>query len=195
METKEIKGYAYGDPTLERSPISMEDLKLLKKTLLWSEEDDHNLKLLADTLIDQIDDILDLWYGYVGSNDHLVYYFTTNGQPNTDYLSAVRERFGMWIKDLLTRPYDQTWLDYQYEIAKRHHSIKKNKTDDVQSVPIVNFRYMVAFIYPLTVTIKQFIQKKNPSEKDLNGMYDTWFKAVTLTAILWCYPYVNKNEF
>jgi len=195
METKEIKGYAYGDPTLERSPISMEDLKLLKKTLLWSDEDDHNLKLLADTLIDQIDDILDLWYGYVGSNDHLVYYFTTNGQPNTDYLSAVRERFGMWIKDLLTRPYDQTWLDYQYEIAKRHHSIKKNKTDDVQSVPIVNFRYMVAFIYPLTVTIKQFIQKKNPSEKDLNGMYDTWFKAVTLTAILWCYPYVNKNEF
>jgi len=195
METKEIKGYAYGDPTLERSPISMEDLKLLKKTLLWSEEDDHNLKLLADTLIDQIDDILDLWYGYVGSNDHLVYYFTTNGQPNTDYLSAVRERFGMWIKDLLTRPYDQTWLDYQYEIAKRHHSIKKNKTDDVQSVPIVNFRYMVAFIYPLTVTIKQFIQKKNPSEKDLNGMYDTWFKAVTLTEILWCYTYVNKNEF
>jgi hypothetical protein len=195
METKEFKGYAYGNPTLERSPISMEDLKLLKKTLLWSEEDDHNLKLLADTLIDQIDDILDLWYGYVGSNDHLVYYFTTNGQPNTDYLSAVRERFGMWIKDLLTRPYDQTWLDYQYEIAKRHHSIKKNKTDDVQSVPIVNFRYMVAFIYPLTVTIKQFIQKKNPSEKDLNGMYDTWFKAVTLTAILWCYPYVNKNEF
>lgn len=195
METKEIKGYAYGDPTLERSPISMEDLKLLKKTLLWSDEDDHNLKLLADTLIDQIDDILDLWYGYVGSNDHLVYYFTTNGQPNTDYLSAVRERFGMWIKDLLTRPYDQTWLDYQYEIAKRHHSIKKNKTDDVQSVPIVNSRYMVAFIYPLTVTIKQFIQKKNPSEKDLNGMYDTWFKAVTLTAILWCYPYVNKNEF
>lgn len=195
METKQIKGYAYGDPTLERSPISMDDLKLLKKTLLWSDENDHYLKMLADTLSDQIDNILDLWYGYVGSNEHLVHYFTTNGQPNPDYLSAVRERFGMWIRDLLTRSYDQKWLDYQYEIAKRHHSLKKNKTDNVQSVPIVNFRYMVSFIYPITVTIKQFLEKKNPSDKDLNGMYDTWFKAVTLTVILWCYPYVNKNEF
>ncbi|MGB9697641.1 MAG: protoglobin domain-containing protein [Ignavibacteria bacterium] len=195
METKNIKGYTYGDPTLEKSPVSLEELSLLKKTLLWTEDDDKYLRMTGELLKDQIDDILDLWYGYVGSNDHLLYYFTRDGQPDSNYLSAVRARFGQWILDLTTRPYDQNWLDYQFEIAKRHHSTKKNQTDGVSSVPIVNFRYMVAFIYPITVTIRQFLEKKNSLPKDLDGMYNAWFKAITLTVILWCYPYVNKNEF
>lgn len=195
METKTIKGYLYGDASLEKSPVSLDDLILLKKTLLWSEEDDRYLKMAGEILKNQVDDVLDLWYAYVGSNEHLVYYFTVDGQPDANYLAAVRARFGQWILDLTTRSYDQKWLDYQFEIAKRHHSTKKNRTDGVDAVPIVDFRYMVAFIYPITVTIREFLEKKAPSQKDLDGMYNAWFKAVTLTVILWCYPYVNKNEF
>ena len=71
-----IKGYSYGDPNLELSPVTLQDLDLLKKTLLWSDEDDHFLKLAGEVLKDQTDDVLDLWYGYVGGNPHLLYYFT-----------------------------------------------------------------------------------------------------------------------
>ncbi len=191
----QIHGYDYGSPALQKSPVSLEDLALLKKTLLWSEEDDRYLRMAGEVLSDQIDDVLDLWYGYVGSNEHLVYYFSHNGQPVGPYLDAVRKRFGQWIKDLCNRPYDQDWLNYQYEIALRHHSAKKNKTDGVESVPIVHFRYIPAFIYPLTVTIKDFLAKKGHSPKDVEGMYNAWFKAVTLTAVLWCYPYVKEGEF
>jgi len=38
---KQIKGYSYGDSALEKSPITMQDLDLLKKTLLWRKDDDH----------------------------------------------------------------------------------------------------------------------------------------------------------
>ncbi|RMG82977.1 MAG: protogloblin ApPgb [Bacteroidetes bacterium] len=193
MET--IKGYDYGKATLEQSPVTMEDLTLLKKTLLWSEDDDHYLKMAGEVLKDQVEEVLDLWYGYVGSHDHLLYYFSKNGQPNTEYLSAVRARFGQWIMDLCQKPYDQKWLDYQYEIAKRHHSTKKNQTDGVDTAPIVHYRYMIAFIYPITTTIKPFLAKKGHSDSDVEGMYNAWFKAVTLTAILWTYPYINKGEF
>jgi hypothetical protein len=65
----------------------------------------------------------------------------------------------------------------------------------VDAVPIVHFRYLVAFIFPITVTIKSFLQKKGHTAEQVEGMYNSWFKAVTLTALLWCHPYINKNEF
>lgn len=198
METKnfQIPGYAYGSPELEPSPVTMEDLSLLKDALLWTEEDDQNLKKAGEILSDQIEEILDLWYGYVGSKKHLVYYFTDGqGNPNPEYLERVRKRFGQWIKDICLRKKDQDWLNYQYEIAKRHHAIKKNKTDHVQSIPIVHYRYMIAFIYPITATIKPFLAKKGHLQDDVDKMHDAWFKAIVLTAILWTYPYVKNGEF
>jgi hypothetical protein len=190
-----IKGYDYGAAQLEHSPVSMEDLRLLKKTLLWSDEDDRYLRMAGRVLADQTDAVLDLWYGYVGGNDHLLHYFTHNGQPNMDYLTAVRARFGQWILDLCNRPYDQSWLDYQHEIAKRHHSAKKNQTDGVDAVPIIHARYLVAFIYPITATIKGFLSNKGHGATDVDAMHNAWFKAVTLTVILWSYPYFNNSEF
>jgi len=193
MET--IKGYDYGKANLVQSPVTMQDLVLLKKTLLWSDDDDRFLKMAGDVLKDQTNDVLDLWYGFVGDNEHLVHYFTKNGQPNMDYLTAVKARFGQWILDLCQKPYDQNWLNYQHEIAKRHHSTKKNKTDGVDTVPIIHYRYMTAFIYPITATIKSFLGKKGHSHADVEGMHNAWFKAVTLTVILWTFPYINKGEF
>jgi len=195
MAHGDINGYDYGKSTVDKSPVSINDLSLLKKTLLWSNEDDRYLQMAGEVLRDQVNDVLDLWYGYVGANEHLLYYFTKDGQPDTNYLAAVRQRFGQWIIDLCSRQYDQDWLNYQHEIAKRHHSVKKNKTDNVDAAPIVNFRYMVAFIYPITATIKPFLAKKGHSEEDVDAMHNAWFKAVTLSVVLWCYPYINKGEF
>jgi hypothetical protein len=192
---EQIKGYDYGKATLEQSPVTMQELALLKKTLLWSDDDDRYLKMAGVVLKDQTSDVLDLWYGYVGGNEHLVHYFAKNGQPNMDYLAAVRARFGQWILDLCQKPYDQNWLNYQHEIAKRHHSTKKNRTDNVDTVPIIHYRYMTAFIYPITATIKSFLANKGHSQADVDAMHNAWFKAVTLTVILWTHPYINKGEF
>ena len=100
---EQIKGYSYGH--VGQSPVSIADLELLKKTVLFTAEDEKNLRLAGEVLKDQTNDVLDLWYGYVGSNEHLLYYFTQNGQPNTEYLSAVRARFAQWILDLCNRPF------------------------------------------------------------------------------------------
>jgi hypothetical protein len=193
MET--IQGYDYGKPGLSTSPVTIADLALLKKTLLWSEDDNRYLQLAGEVLKDQTEAVLDVWYGYVAGNDHLVSYFSKDGKPNTDYLAAVRARFGQWILDLCNKPYDQSWLDYQFEIAKRHHSAKKNKTDGVDAAPIIHYRYLTAFIFPITVTIKAFLSKKGHPEHEVESMYNAWFKAVTLSVILWTYPYINKGEF
>ncbi|UQD56959.1 protoglobin domain-containing protein [Flavobacterium sp. K5-23] len=190
---EQIKGYDYGK--VGQSPVSIAELELLKKTVLFTAEDEKNLRLVGEVLKDQTNEVLDLWYGFVGGNEHLLHYFGKNEKPNMEYLTAVRARFGQWIMDLCNKPYDQTWLNYQHEIALRHHSTKKNKTDGVDTVPIIHYRYMTAFIYPITATIKGFLSKKGHDTETVEAMYSAWFKAVTLTVILWTYPYINENEF
>lgn len=192
----EIAGYSFGTTAVATSPITLDDLDKLKATVLFSDEDARYLEMAGAVLADQTDDILDLWYGFVGSHPHLVHYFS-DGQGNAqmDYLAAVRQRFGQWITDVCQRPYDQTWLNYQQEIALRHHHTKKNQTDQANAVPIIHFRYMVAFIYPITATIRQFLAAKGHSPEEVEKMHQAWFKAVVLSVILWCHPYIHEGEF
>jgi len=191
-----IPGYTYGTSQVSPSPLTMEDFENLKKAVLFGPEDEKYLRMAGEVLADQIEDILDLWYGFVGSHPHLVYYFS-DGQGNisSDYLAAVRKRFGQWILDTCNRPYDQTWLDYAHEIGLRHHRTKKNQTDGVNAVPNINFRYMVAFIYPITATIKPFLAKKGHSAEEVEKMHQAWFKSVVMQVALWSYPYVKDGDF
>jgi len=192
-----IPGYAYGMPHLDDFPMSDEEFEQLKKTVLLSEEDFRYLRLVGEVLRDQIDDVLDLWYSWVGSNPHLVYYFgdKKTGQPIPEYLEAVRKRFGQWIRDLCERDYDREWLRYQLEIGLRHHRAKKNRTDGVNSVDHIPMRYMVAFIVPITLTIRPFLEKKGHPKEVVEKMHQAWFKAVTLSVALWCYPYAREGDW
>ena len=116
----DIAGYTY-DTALAASPVSLDDLNLLLATLLWTDDDAAALARAGIALESQVDQVLDVWYGYVGSSPHLVASFNgADGQPSGDYLTAVRARFGQWIRDLCNRPWDQQWLNYQHEIARRH---------------------------------------------------------------------------
>lgn len=196
MSSTNIPGYTYGAADVATSPVSLEEFELLKQAVLFTEEDEQALRLAGEVLADQVEEILDLWYGFVGSHDHLVYYFTDGqGNANSDYLAAVRKRFGQWILDTCNRPYNQDWLNYQQEIGLRHHRSKKNQTDGVNSVPNINHRYLVAFIYPITATIKPFLAKKGHSVEEVDKMHQAWFKSVVMQVALWSAPYVSKENF
>jgi hypothetical protein len=190
----EIAGYTYGDQSLEESPVTAEDVERLKAALLWSEADDRYLQMAGEVLEDQVEDVLDLWYGFVGSHPHLVHHFTdADGQPIGEYLERVRARFAQWVHDVCRRPYDDEWRAYQHEIALRHTAAKKNRTDDVASVPEIPMRYIVAFIVPITVTMRSFLDNRGRSKEDVDGMQSAWFKAVVLHVCLWTQPYANES--
>jgi Protoglobin len=183
-------GYDY-DIHLAPSPVSLAELGLLKATLLWSDDDTSALHRAGLILGPRVEDILDVWYGFVASSPHLVVSFAgSDGEPDPAYLGAVRLRFAKWIVDVCERDYDQRWLDYQHEVAMRHHVAKKNVTDSVASTATeIPMRYLVAFIVPLTLTIRSFLAAGAANNDDLDSMYNAWFKAVSLTAILWTQPY------
>lgn len=195
--SKQIPGYIYGTAEVAKAPVTDEEFNLLKTTVMMTDEDIKYLRLAGEVLKDQVDEILDLWYGWVGSHKHLVHYFghRKTGQPIPEYLESVRKRFGQWILDTCFREYDRDWLNYQMEIGLRHHRSKKNQTDKVESVEHIPLRYLIAFIVPITSTIKPFLAKKGHKPEEVERMYNAWFKAVTMSVALWSIPYTNKGEW
>jgi hypothetical protein len=193
-----VSGYTYGTGEVARSPLSLAELDLLGRTVMFTEEDVRYLRMAGDVLEGQTGQILDLWYGFVGDNPHLLYYFSDaeSGESNSEYLARVRERFARWILDTCRRPYDQEWLDYQHEISLRHTRAKKNQTDGAYGTPEhIPLRYLVAFIYPITATIKPFLANDGHSPEEVDKMHDAWFKSVVLQVTLWSQPYVKEGGF
>jgi Protoglobin len=196
MIQTDIPGYTYGSDAVPRSPVSLEELQLLQATLLLGEDDVAALRRSRDLLEPRVEDILDVWYGFVGANPHLLDAFTgPDGQPNQAYLAAVRRRFGRWILDTARAEFDQAWLDYQHEIGVRHTRRRKNRTDGVQAADQIPLRYVLALLIPITTTLKPFLAEGGTAPEEVDAMHQAWVKAVLLQVILWSQPYVREGQF
>lgn len=94
--------------------------------------------------------------------------------------------------DLCTRGFDSQWLAYQEEIALRHHTAKKNQTDAVDSPAThVPMSHMTALIVPVTLSIRDFLAEGESDPAQIEAMYQAWFKAVTVSVVLWTRPYAG----
>lgn len=197
MQAAKISGYTMGTGEVPQSPISPEEFEKMKSSVLFTDQDIEYLRMSYEVVKDRTDEILDVWYGFVGSQPQLLESFTskTDGAPLGDYLGAVRARFGRWILDTARAEYNRDWLNYQHEIGLRHHRTKKNRTDGVNSIDIVPFRYLFLLAFPVTFTLKPFLSGKGHSAKEVEKMYLAWVKSCLLQLTLWSYPYIKEGDF
>ena len=196
MSQSDIPGYTYGAAAVPRSPVGLQELELPRATLLLGDDDLAALRRSGEVLAPQVEEILDVWYGFVGDNPHLLAAFSNaQGQPDQHYLAAVRRRFGRWILDTARAEYDQAWLDYQQEIGLRHTRRKKNRTDGAVAADHIPLRYVLALLVPITTTLKPFLAKGGAGADEVEAMHQAWVKAVLLQVILWSHPYVRDGDF
>lgn len=189
-----MEGYTYG--AVAPSPVSLRELDELRQSVLLGEDDVKALRRAGEVLGPQVEEILDVWYGFVGSHDFLVGTFAgADGQPIGEYLARVRVRFGQWIRDTCERTYDDEWLAYQQEIALRHTRARKNAADGVDAAPVVPLRFVVALVYPITATVRPFLAAGGDGEAEVEAMWHAWFKAVTLQVALWTRAYVDERDW
>ena len=174
-----IPGYRYGDPALPPSALTPGELAELEASLLFGPDDVAALRKAGAIVADRIEAILDVWYGFVAAQPHLLAAFRENGtgEPIGAYLAAVRQRFGQWILDTCNAPHDAAWLAWQEEIGRRHHRSGKN------------------LVMPISLTMRPFLAEKGASAEEVDAMHMAWTKAVLLQAILWARPYVRAGEF
>lgn len=192
-----IPGYRLNDPALPASPVSTAELEDLKTSLLFGPADLAALRKASAIVEDQVEAILDVWYGFVGGNPHLLRYFSdpATGEPVGAYLDAVRKRFGQWIIDTCRADYDARWLAWADEIGKRHHRMGKNRTDGAKAAAHIPLRHILALVIPISVTMRPFLAKKGASAQEVEEMSAAWTKSVLLQAILWSRPYVKDGDF
>ena len=78
-------GYTY-DQTLAPSPVSMAELDELKASVAWTEHDREALRRAGQILVPRAEEILDVWYGFVGSHPHLVGTFAAAGAQRAEWM-------------------------------------------------------------------------------------------------------------
>lgn len=177
------------------SSAGLAELDRLKAALLFTDDDVQALRRAHDILGPRVEEILDVWYGFVGSHDFLLESFSTPAGPDGDYLAAVRKRFGDWVLDLTRAEYDEDWLAYQEEIGRRHYT-GKNQTDGVVGAPeIIHHRYVVALVYPIYATVRPFLAAGEVDEAEVERMHQAWLKALLLSVALWSRPYLREGAF
>jgi hypothetical protein len=193
---KQTPGYTLGRPEVARSPVSLADFERIKNSVLFTAADLEALHLSEAVVADQVEAILDVWYGFVASQPQLLSSFSSpSGQPQAEYLAAVRKRFARWIIDTAHADYGQAWLDYQHEIGLRHYRAKKNLTDSARASAIVPFRDLFALVFPVTITLKPFLANKGHTPAQVEAMHAAWVKSCLLQVTLWSYPYVKDGDF
>jgi hypothetical protein len=69
-------------------------------------------------------------------------------------------------------------------------------TDGAYSTPApIPLRYVIALVYPITATIRPFLEKGGRSAEEVEGMHQAWFKSVVLQVTLWSRPYAREGAF
>ena len=190
----DIPGYTYGTPEAAKSPVSLPDLELLKKTVNFTDEDHKYLRIAGEVLADQTEEVVKKWRGVIAANPHLAQYsLGPEGKPDAHYSAGSGLRFRQWILDTCYRRYDQQWLNYQQEIALRHTSVKKNQTDHVESAAYIPLRYVIAFTAIINDGIKPFLGAKGHSTEEVEKMHRAWCKSVQLQIALWSEPYAVSS--
>jgi hypothetical protein len=175
---------------------TMDELELLRRTVGLTEDDDRALRMAGEVLADQAGAMVDTWRGVIAQEPHLARYSAKqDGSPNPEYAVASKPRFTQWILDLCNPPYDQSWLDYQYEIGLRHSRAKKNVTDQADSLDHIPLRYILALLPEVLLSAKDFLARKGHSAAEVDRMHQAWVKAVVLSVTLWTRPYTKDADW
>ncbi len=193
-ESISIPGYDYGQPGIARSPVSLEELREIEKTVGWSDDDARLLQRHGQIFRTYAEQMVDSWRAVIGTQPHLAkWFFGPDGKADVAYKASVKRRFVQWVMDACFRPHDRAWLDYQEEIGLRHTPDKKNQTDAAHTPPLVPLRYLLAFTPIVCMTTRKFFTDAGVQGEELQKLEDAWSKAVQSHVTLWARPYVNDG--
>jgi hypothetical protein len=191
-----IPGYDFGSTGIAKSPISMKEFELLKQTAGFRADDERWLHLAGSILACRTKELVGKWRDIIAAHPHLARYsLRPDGQKDPEYSQRSGQRFEQWVLDTCLRPYDQDWLDYQQEMAMRHTSVKKNRTDHVASAPHIPLRHIIAFAAVVTdpAIMKPLLAAKGHGAEEVEKMYRAWSKSIWLQIALWTEPYTDSK--
>ncbi len=155
--------------------ISLQELVLLKRMLLFTQEDEKLLHIAAPILKSSLGVILQRWYNYIRTDSYLSSYFDISSE------AAFRNsHFSTWLQQLCSRPDSQNWQEVE---RKADESVVT-----LHSLQPELLRYLVIMGYPVIRFGTEAIAISNLDPVLVGRIGAAWYKAVTLSLALWAYP-------
>ncbi|WP_212001282.1 protoglobin domain-containing protein [Chitinophaga sp. HK235] len=174
-------------PEPQTTSIDAQVLIKIKRMMLFTHEDEQYLTLAGEILAPHAEEILNRWYERIVKNNYLAHYFTSSGAPDLSYLHSIRPHFREWITGLCKRSESSRWWEFEEKIA-RQLQLRKVPLDDLHPLSPVFLRYMTTFVFPVSEAGRHFLNDTGYSPEEIEAMHQAWFKAVSLSALLWVYP-------
>lgn len=174
-------------PAPQSTSVDAQVLIKIKRMMLFTHEDEQYLTMAGTILAPHAEEILNRWYEGIVSNNYLAHYFTSSGAPDLDYLNNLRPHFKAWIMTLCNRQDSHRWWEFEERIA-RQLQLRNVPLDDLHPLSPVYLRYMTTFVFPVSEAGRFFINSAGYNEAEVAAMHQAWFKAVSLSALLWIYP-------
>jgi hypothetical protein len=149
---------------------------------------------LGDVLAPQVEAILDVWYGFVGANPHLLAAFT---RPDGHPTRGIWPPCGAGLAagsgtPPVPRSTKHGWTTSTNRATPHPHGQEPHRRQAAEHIPL---RYVLALLIPITTTVKPFLAEGGGTAEEVEAMHQGCVKAVLLQVILWSYPYVREGDF
>ncbi len=170
-----------------------EEVELLLRISLFSQDDEHTLRQVWRILKGQTDDYLDVVLGVVAACPPLagVLMGSVGNDGFGTSAETARQRFRRWLFETCTLPRDPPWLR-QLHARPPAPEASANRAS-AETLP--HFRYLIALVYPVVATVRPFLAAGGRSDKEVERMQYALLKSILLQVALLAKLYIETGDW
>ena len=169
-----------------------EDVELLLRISLFSQDDARALRSAWRILRGQTDDYLDVVLGVVAAYPPLVGALMDSvggGHGLETSAEITRQRFRRWLFETCNLPQDPPWLR-QLQARPPAREASANAAD-----ALPQFRYLIALVYPVVAAARPFLAAGGRNAVDIEQMQYALLKAILLQVALLAKLYIEAGDW
>lgn len=168
-----------------------EEVELLLRISLFSQDDERALRSAWRILQGQTDDYLDVVLGLVAAYPPLVGALMNaiGGHGRETRAEITRQRFRRWLFETCNLTQDPPWLrQLQFRPPAREAS-----ADTTAVLP--QFRYLIALVYPVVAAVRPFLVAGGRNAVDIEQTQYALLKAILLQVALLAKLYIERGDW
>ena len=170
-----------------------EEVELLLRISLFSQDDERALRSAWRILQGQTDDYLDVVLGVVAAYPLLANALrgADGGDGSESGSETIRRHFQRWLSETCNLPKDPPWLRQLY--SKPPAQDAPANGESAETLP--QFRYLIALVYPVVATVRPFLAAAGCSAVEVEKMQYALLKAILLQVALLAKLYLETGNW
>ncbi len=170
-----------------------EEVDLLLRISLFSQDDERALRSAWRILRGQTDDYLDVVLGVVAAYPPLVGALmdSVGGHGLETSAETARQRFRRWLFETCNLPRDPPWLRQLHAQPPAPEA----SANQASAETLPHFRYLIALVYPVVAAARPFLAAGGRNAVEIEQMQYALLKAILLQVALLAKLYLETGDW